>query len=229
MSSSSSNVSALPTITSVTSIVSEPSTSHTTTRPPPPHPPMPQVAATSSHPNRGASAAVRMGQASPAVHRPAPSISHISYGVTAGLGPMPTRTALQISPYADVDPIFFSKAPPHAPRGSNPPIVVGPRFRENVETRASVVVWAASRVEEEAFESSGGSRNGVLSAAICKVLERHGAVTRQHLWDEVTRIAREENNRRLEHDPRLQHPQILSSSDDAEIFMTTKVFQAPRR
>lgn len=26
------------------------------------------------------------------------------------------------------------------------------------------VVWAASRVEEEAFESSGGSRNGVLSA-----------------------------------------------------------------
>ncbi|KAG8708595.1 Ca(2+)-dependent cysteine protease [Ceratobasidium sp. 395] len=94
---------------------------------------------------------------------------------------------------------------------------------ETYDTDATVTVWVAAGSDQKAYELSqvaGGQGGGILSSAICKVIEEHnGYVERRIIWDEVCRITQLENIRHGIN----QQPRMLSSQG------STLLLRCPRR
>ncbi|KAG9123081.1 hypothetical protein FRC07_000260, partial [Ceratobasidium sp. 392] len=127
------------------------------------------------------------------------------------------------------------------PQNSKPIVPPPPNFlHAPVQTRADVTLWAASGPEQKAFESSdieGIPTNGILTNAICKVIESiTGQIeyaTRQTIWSEILRITRLENLNRSEgsHSETQwqdQEPQLLILLFITPYIILKRLFGRPR-
>ncbi|KAG9123127.1 hypothetical protein FRC07_000200 [Ceratobasidium sp. 392] len=137
--------------------------------------------------------------------------SHLSRPVAS----RPLNLPPQLQPQPELRP----------PQDSKPIMPPPPNFLyAPVQTQADVTLWAASGPDQEAFEPpdiEGVPTNGILTNAICKVIESIKSATRQMIWDEIRQITISENLRPSEGNHsgtqcQNQEPQLLSSYNEPE-------------
>ncbi|QRV98002.1 ICE-like protease (caspase) p20 domain protein [Ceratobasidium sp. AG-Ba] len=126
---------------------------------------------------------------------------------------------------------------PHPPQNAlggptSSSLTAGPQPDQHVRTPANVIVWAAAGLGQLAWEStritSQCPRNGILTHAICKVIESAvGDVTRRMLWDEICERTGLENRLRSYFKPESpeQLPQILGSNPSPTQTMHDAAFK----
>ncbi|KAG9094463.1 hypothetical protein FS749_012442 [Ceratobasidium sp. UAMH 11750] len=173
--------------------------------------------------------------------KPVAEMLHVSHSVASGSPDSQSRHRPRVQAPPLMDPPLPPPVPPQPRPQSQPQTHGRPRVAAPprnflgapVQTQANATVWAASGSDQRAFESSnieGEPTNGILTGAICQVIESVRSATRRMIWDEICRITRLENLRRLENYPEDQHndqePHLLSSHEDHRRTMEGFAFRA---
>ncbi|KAG8701355.1 hypothetical protein FRC08_004126 [Ceratobasidium sp. 394] len=169
--------------------------------------------------------------------KPVVEMLHVSHSVASGSPDSQSRHRPRVQTPLLMDPPQTPPVPPQPrpqpqpPTHGRPRVAAPPRnfLGAPVQTQANATVWAASGSDQRAFESSnieGEPTNGILTNAICKVIESVRSATRRMIWDEICRITRLENLRRLENNPEDQEPHLLSSHEDHGRTMEEFAFRA---